>query len=66
MQVYPPARPATAFNLGLSTGILVPASILNYELLPTYFLRVLLSDNGSPPLATAITLHIIVLDQNDK
>ncbi len=66
MQVYPPATPSPAFSLGLTTGVLVPASILNFELLPVYDVRVTLTDNGSPPLATAITLRVNILDRNDK
>ncbi len=64
--VYPPALPTTAFHLGLSTGVLSPASILNFELLPQYDVRVLLTDNGSPALSTAITLRVNILDRNDR
>ncbi len=65
-QVYPPAPVGVAFSLGPLNGVLSPASILNFELLPMYALSLRLTDNGSPQLTTAIALIVNILDRNDK
>ncbi len=64
--MYLPATPTTAFNLNATTGVLSPASILNFELLPMYDVLIFLTDNGSPPISTRITLRVNILDRNDK
>ncbi len=63
--VYPPVTPSAAFVVGTASGVLSPASILNFELLPQYDLRMLLTDTGSPPVTTAVTLRVNILDRND-
>ena len=64
--VYPPALPTTAFTLNYTSGELMPFSILNFELLPVYFVEMFMTDNGTPSLSTRIVLHVIIADRNDK
>ena len=54
------------FEIGSDSGDLMIANQLDSELVPSYALSVLVSDNGSPdPLVDTATIRILVTDQNE-
>ena len=58
------------FLLDSQSGILHLSSsngtLLNREMVDRYFLRVTVSDNGSPPLSSAANITVTVMDVNDE
>ncbi|XP_077448676.1 protocadherin-16-like isoform X2 [Stigmatopora argus] len=54
------------FHLHASTGALSTQRGLDRETKAEYTLEVTATDKGSPPLSTAVTVHVRVLDVNDN
>ena len=60
-------NPQTAFfKLDHSSGQLTTSERLDREQQETHYLTVLARDSGSPALETAVTVTVLVLDQNDN
>lgn len=60
------AHTAPIFNIDHSTGQLFLSVSLDREQQHTHTIRVIAQDSGSPPLETAVAVHIKVVDQNDN
>ena len=62
---YNPPAPLPAFNLTAYAGQLIPASLLNFELLNSYTLTIFMTDNNSRSLTTVVKVVVNLLDRND-
>ena len=60
--LFPPSH----FFLNLSSGKVTVSEPLDHELSPEFFLTVLATDQGSPPLTASTVLSVNVTDVNDN
>ncbi len=60
------SSPFLHLSISPSTGVLTTSEQLDREIVDSYFVTVLVTDGGSPPLNTTTRVEVTVSDQNDQ
>ncbi|XP_048399408.2 protocadherin beta-15-like isoform X1 [Stegostoma tigrinum] len=60
------ASVATYISINSETGVIYAQRSFDYEKLKNFQVQVQVMDSGTPPLASNVSLNIIILDQNDN
>ncbi|KAK5608968.1 hypothetical protein CRENBAI_017660 [Crenichthys baileyi] len=57
---------SSVLNINSDTGDIISLQSFNYEELKTFPFKVQATDSGVPPLSSNVTVHVLILDENDN
>ncbi|GCC29832.1 protocadherin-10-like [Chiloscyllium punctatum] len=60
------ASVATYISINSETGVIFAQRSFDYEILKNFQIQAQVVDSGTPPLASNVSVNIIILDQNDN